>query len=159
MFSLGLPAYILIKILVTCFFAREDTKTPLYVSIISVIVNLVLSLLLISTMREMGIALATAISAWINALLLLIILRFQNNLLLDSIFLKNILKIIISTLVMLIGAYTLNEVFFVNLSNLDFSKKLGSLFLVIICCKIIYLTMIFMFKVISLGDLKGYIQK
>ena len=159
MFSLGLPAYILIKILVTCFFAREDTKTPLYVSIISVIVNLVLSLLLISTMREMGIALATAISAWINALLLLIILRFQNNLLLDSIFLKNILKIIISTFVMLIGAYTLNEVFFVNLSNLDFSKKLGSLFLVIICCKIIYLTMIFMLKVISLGDLKGYIQK
>jgi hypothetical protein len=60
---------------------------------------------------------------------------------------------------MLIGAYTLNEVFFVNLSNLDFSKKLGSLFLVIICCKIIYLTMIFMLKVISLGDLKGYIQK
>ena len=34
MFALGLPAYILIKVLVTCFFAREDTKTPLYVSIV-----------------------------------------------------------------------------------------------------------------------------
>ena len=37
----------------------------------SVIINVVLSLLLISTMREMGIALATAISAWVNAFLLL----------------------------------------------------------------------------------------
>ena len=36
-FSLGLPAYILIKVLVTCFFAREDTKTPLYISIVSVV--------------------------------------------------------------------------------------------------------------------------
>ena len=43
-FALGLPAYILIKVLVTCFFAREDTKTPLYISIISVIINVVLSL-------------------------------------------------------------------------------------------------------------------
>ena len=42
MFALGLPAYILIKVLVTCFFAREDTKTPLYVSVVSVVINIVL---------------------------------------------------------------------------------------------------------------------
>ena len=33
MFALGLPAYILIKVLITCYFSREDTKTPLYISI------------------------------------------------------------------------------------------------------------------------------
>ena len=158
-FALGLPAYILIKILVTCFFAREDTKTPLYVAVVSVIINVVLSLLLISTMREMGIALATAISAWANAFLLFIILQFKKNLILDAIFLKNSIKILISVLVMLSGCYVLNEIVFADLSNSDFSIKLGGLLLIIICCKIIYLTMIFMLKVLSFGDLKKYIQK
>ena len=158
-FSLGLPAYILIKILVTCFFAREDTKTPLYVAVVSVIINVVLSLLLISTMREMGIALATAISAWVNAFLLFIILQFKKNLILDAIFLKNSFKILISVLVMLSGCYVLNEIVFADLFNSDFSIKLGGLLLIIICCKIIYLTMIFMLKVLSFGDLKKYIQR
>ena len=158
-FSLGLPAYILIKILVTCFFAREDTKTPLYVSVVSVIINVVLSLLLISTMREMGIALATAISAWVNAFLLFIILQFKKNFILDAIFLKNSFKIIISVLVMLSACYVLNEIVFADLSNSDFSIKLGGLLLIIICCKIIYLTMIFMLKVLSFEDLKRYIRK
>ena len=158
-FSLGLPAYIFIKVLVTCFFAREDTKTPLYVSIISVAINVVLSLLLISTMREMGIALATTVSAWINTLLLFFILRFKKILILDTIFLKNSLKIVISVLVMLGGCYALNEIVFTSLDNFNFSIKVGCLLLIIICCKIIYLTMIFMLKVLSFQDLKGYIQK
>ena len=96
-FAIGLPAYILIKILVTCFFAREDTKTPLYVSIVSVVINIILSLLLINSMREMGIALATAISAWVNTLLLFLILRSKNNLILDYQFINNAIKIIFST--------------------------------------------------------------
>ena len=158
-FSLGLPAYILTKVLVTCFFAREDTKTPLYVSVVSVIINVVLSLLLISTMREMGIALATAISAWINTFFLFIILQVKKNLILDAIFLKNSFKIIISVLVMLFGCYVLNEIVFDDLANSDFLIKLGGLLLVIISCKIIYLTMIFMLKVLSFRDLKGYVQK
>jgi len=158
-FSLGLPAYILTKVLVTCFFAREDTKTPLYVSIISVVTNIILSLLLISTMREMGIALATAISAWINTFLLFLILRIKKNLILDSVFLKNSLKIVISVFVMFVGCYVLNKIIFANLSNFDFLIKLGGLLLIIFCCKIIYLGMIFMLKVLSLQDLKRYIQK
>jgi len=158
-FSLGLPAYILTKVLVTCFFAREDTKTPLYISVVSVIINVVLSLLLISTMREMGIALATAISAWINTFFLFIILQVKKNLILDAIFLKNSFKIIISVLVMLFGCYVLNEIVFDDLANSDFLIKLGGLLLVIISCKIIYLTMIFMLKVLSFRDLKGYVQK
>ena len=90
-FALGLPAYILIKILVTCFFAREDTKTPLYVSVVSVVTNIIFSILLISSMREMGIALATAISAWINAIILFLILYKNNNLSLESNLKRNVI--------------------------------------------------------------------
>ena len=51
------------------------------------------------------------------------------------------------------------ELVFDDLTNSDFLIKLGGLLLVIISCKIIYLTMIFMLKVLSFRDLKGYIQK
>ena len=95
MFALGLPAYILIKVLVTCFFAREDTKTPLYVSIVSVVANIILSLILIQSMRETGIALATAISAWVNALLLYVILKMRDNITLDSRLINHAVKTII----------------------------------------------------------------
>ena len=119
-FSLGLPAYILIKVLVTCFFAREDTKTPLYVSVLSVVVNIILSLLLISTMREMGIALATAISAWINVFFYFLFLNLKKILFWILLSLKNIFKIIISVCVMLCGCYLLNEIFFANLTSAKF---------------------------------------
>ena len=158
-FALGLPAYILIKILVTCFFAREDTKTPLYVSIVSVIVNIVLSILLISSMREMGIALATAISAWINAILLFLILYKDNNLFLESKLIHNSLKIVFATIILVIGCYFLNELIFINIADLSTILKILNLLLVILCSKIIYLGMIFMLKVISIQDLKGYIKQ
>ena len=159
LFALGLPAYILIKVLVTCFFAREDTKTPLYVSIISVVINIILSLLLINSMREMGIALATAISAWINTLLLFIILRKNNNLILDYHLINNAIKIIISTSILIVTCYFLNKIFFSNMQELNLLQKVGSLLIVIICCKIIYFAMIFMLKVLTIQDVKGYIKK
>ena len=157
-FSLGLPAYIFIKVLVICFFAREDTKTPLFISLISVLINIVLSLILISSMREMGIALATAVSAWINSFLLFSILYLKKSIFLDSTFLKNSLKIIFSTIIMFISCYTIKEFIFNNLNDLTFSMKIIGLLLIIFSCKIIYLTMIFMLKVVSFHDLKGYIK-
>ena len=143
----------------TCFFAREDTKTPLYVSIFSVMVNIILSVLLISSMREMGIALATAISAWINTILLFLILYKDNNFFLESKLVKNSLKIVLATLIMMLTCYFLNQLMFTNIADLSTILNVSNLFLVIICSKIIYLLMIFMLKVISIRDLKGYIQK
>jgi putative peptidoglycan lipid II flippase len=69
-YALGLPAYVLIKVLAPGFFAREDTATPVKVAAFCVAINLVLNLVLMGPLLHVGIALATAISAWINAGLL-----------------------------------------------------------------------------------------
>ena len=158
-FALGLPAYIIIKILVTCFFAREDTRTPLYISIISVISNIILSLILIRSMREMGIATATAISAWINAGLLYLILQVQSKIILDSLFFKNLIKIIIVTIILAFVAKYLNNSLFVEINDISMLKKIIYLLVIIGVCKIIYLGLIIMLKVLSFSDLKGYIKK
>ncbi len=66
----GLPAYVLTKIFNTSFYAQEDTKTPVICGIISVLVDILLSVILIRTLHQVGIGIATASAAWINVLLL-----------------------------------------------------------------------------------------
>ena len=158
-FALGLPAYIIIKVLVACFFAREDTKTPLYISIVSVISNIALSLLLIQSMREMGIALATAVSAWINALLLHVMLSLRNNIKFDSLLIRNSIKILISSIVLVLVIYGLKVIIFEDfVSN---SILLNSLFLLltIFLTIIIYLGLVIMLKVVTINQLRQYLKK
>jgi putative peptidoglycan lipid II flippase len=158
-FALGLPAYVLIKVLVVCFFAREDTKTPLYVSIVSVITNIILSLILISTMREMGIALATAISAWINAILLFIILIIRQTLNLDRQFLSNILKLLICSLVIIFLIWYLESLFFVEVYLVNTIANIFYLLLTIIFTVVIYGILIFLLKIVTITDIKNYLKK
>ena len=66
-FALGLPAYVLIKVLTPGFHVRSDTSTPVRVALAAMLVNLVANLVLVWPLGHVGIALGTAISAWVNA--------------------------------------------------------------------------------------------
>ncbi len=75
--TLGLPAFILIKVLAPAFYARQDTRTPVRIAIIAMISNMGLNLLFVLPMLyfqiegpHAGLALATTVSAWLNAWLL-----------------------------------------------------------------------------------------
>ncbi len=158
-FALGLPAYIIIKVLVSCFFAREDTKTPLYISIVSVITNVVLSLLLIGSMREMGIAVATAISAWLNALLLYLFLAIRNHMKFDDLLVSNSIKILLSSLLLFGGIYGLNGLFFTNITGNSVLLNSTLLLLMIFLAIIIYFGLVIMLKVLSVNQLKEYLKR
>ncbi|WP_048648295.1 murein biosynthesis integral membrane protein MurJ [Nitratireductor soli] len=69
-FASGLPAYVLAKVFQPGFFAREDMKTPMWFSLITVIVNVAVSLALFPVYGHVAIAGATALSAWVNVVLL-----------------------------------------------------------------------------------------
>jgi len=69
-FSIGLPAYVLIRVLQPGFFAREDTLTPTIFAGISVVANIAISLILFPRLFHVGIAIATAASSWLNVALL-----------------------------------------------------------------------------------------
>ncbi len=66
-FALGVPAYVMVKILQPAFFAREDTVTPLRSAVAGVVVNIALSLGLFFWIGHVGIALATAVAAFVQA--------------------------------------------------------------------------------------------
>lgn len=74
-FSLGIPAYVLIKVFSTSYFARQDTKTPVRIALFCIGCNFVLNIILMQFLAHVGMALATSIAAWVNAILLFITLR------------------------------------------------------------------------------------
>ena len=83
-YALGLPAYVLIKVLAPGFFAREDTKTPVKIAVVCLLANIAFVLALIGPFDHVGIALATVMSSWLNAGLLGFLLHRQSLLLPDA---------------------------------------------------------------------------
>ena len=74
-YSAGLLAAMLVKVLAPGFFARQDTRTPVKIGIWSMVANMVLGVSLIWHFAHVGLATAMAISAWLNAGLLYLVLR------------------------------------------------------------------------------------
>jgi len=74
-YSAGLVAFMLIKILAPGYFARQDTRTPVKIGIIAMVANMAFNLALIWPLQHAGLALATSLSAWLNAGLLYLGLR------------------------------------------------------------------------------------
>lgn len=99
-FAAGLPAYVLIKALAPGFFAREDTKTPVKVAVGAVVVNVAVALSLMPVLAHVGIALATAISAWLNASALAYLLHRRGLLAPDARLKARLGRTIVSSAVM-----------------------------------------------------------
>ncbi len=74
-YAVGLPAFICIKILASGFFSRQDTKTPVKIGAIAMLANIVFNLVLVFPLAHAGLALATSLSAMLQAFLLYRILK------------------------------------------------------------------------------------
>ena len=121
--------------------------------------NVVLSLLLIGSIREMGIAIATAISAWINVLLLYLFLAIRNHIKFDDLLVRNSIKILLSSSILFVGIYLLNGLFFTNISGNSVLLNSTLLLLMIFLAIIIYFGLVIMLKVLSVNQLREYLKK
>ena len=114
-FATGLPAFAMTKVFQPGFYAREDTRTPMQFAIISVAVNVVLSLLLSRWFAHIGIAAATSIAAWTNAIMLAVALTRRGHYQLDDRLKKRLPRILVSGVLMglllLLGLWMLQENF------------------------------------------------
>jgi putative peptidoglycan lipid II flippase len=83
-YAAGLPAFVLSRVMAPGFFARQDTRTPVRIGALTMLVNVALTVALGWTLAQLGIALALSIAGWVNALALIAVLRRRAHFALDA---------------------------------------------------------------------------
>ena len=152
-FSFGLPAFSLIKIFSSFIFARDNTKIPFYFSVISVLLNILISVYFFEDLGFIIIPIATSISSWINSILLYIYLHKEKYFQLNKKLIIQILRIFLSSTIMGICLINLISFFDNQLSFENNYKVLYLLFLVILSI-LIYFTASLITKAFKLNDIK-----
>ena len=152
-FGYGVPAFALVKILSNFFFARDNTKTPFYISIGIVIANISISISFFSSLGFIIIPIATSISTWLGVLIYIYLLNRRKSLMLRVELIPNFLKILLSSIIMSsILVMTLKK----YASYLDYSYSYKAIYLISIVgfAGIIYLLSCYLLGVLKIKNYK-----
>ena len=152
-FALGLPAFAFIKVFSSFLFARHNTKIPFYFSVISVLLNILISIYFFKSIGFIIIPIATTISSWINSILLLFYLISKNYFSFYKNFFTKILKIISVTIFSTFIFYKLIE-YFSNYLIYESDLKLLTIVLLVIITLILYILTSIATKAFKISDIK-----
>ena len=152
-FALGLPAFAIIKIFSTFLFARNNTKSPFYYSLISVLINITISIIFFKQIGFIIIPIATTISSWINAILLFKKLSENNFFKLRNILNFSNFKILIVSSFSIYVFYLLLNIFEKYLSY-DNEYKLFTIILLVLITILIYILISLITKTFKYSDIK-----
>ena len=136
-FAFGVPAFSILKIFSNFFFARNDTKTPFYLSLVSVILNIIISVSFFNKLGFVIIPIATSITSWINVLMHYYFIKKRNLHIFDGKFIYKIPRIILSAVLMGIILYLLLS-FFSDKFSYNESWKFIYLFIIVVVSLISY---------------------
>src|SRR3954447_12862063 len=101
--ALGLPAYVLVKVLTPGFYARRDTATPVKVAISVLVANVILNFALIPPFGIGGLAAAVAISSWLNCAILYVLLHRRGHFRVEKWLASRILRQLIAAAAMVVA--------------------------------------------------------
>lgn len=107
----GLPAYVLVKVLVPNFFARKDTKTPVITAALALTVNVALNLILIPRLGLIGLAFAGSIAAWLNVVMLYGLLHRRGLYRLSLLTIGRVARMVLAAVIMAAGLYFMIPLF------------------------------------------------
>jgi putative peptidoglycan lipid II flippase len=123
LFALGLPAYVLVKVFTPAFFARKDTRTPLMIAVVVLIVNVLLNIALVGPFGLYGLAAALMMTAWLNCALLYGVLRKRGHFQLDAAVASRVARQLIAALAMGAVLYFGNQA----MGGLAAASKIGQM--------------------------------
>ena len=99
-YAIGLPAFVLVKVLVPAFFARGDTKAPVWTGSSAVALNLALNFAFMGPFQHMGPPLASSVASWFNVGLLAWLLHKRGHLAGDAVLRRRIPRMLAAGVVM-----------------------------------------------------------
>ena len=152
-FSIGVPAFALNKVLSNFYFARDNTQLPFYVSFISMIINILISVTLFNKYGFIIIPIATTISTWTSCIIYFYLLKRKKYLNLKNKNLLNLLKIFVATAIMSLLLHFSLE-YFEDKFDYTNNFKLIYLLIVISLSAIVYLVITNLLGVLNLKNYK-----
>ena len=135
-FGFGVPAFALIKVLSNFFFARDNTKIPFYISVFSVLLNVLISIFYFKEYGFIIIPIATSIATWLAVVIYIILLVKLKYFNINFTFYTNFIKIIISVTAMSLVLYFLINFFEDKLIYTNYYKSLYLIMIVSIVAEI-----------------------
>jgi putative peptidoglycan lipid II flippase len=151
-FGIGLPAFSLIKVFSTFFFARHNTKIPFYISLTSVLINIFISIIFFKEIGFIIIPIATTISSWLNAILLFILLKKESLFNFNLTFIERFIKILVASTMM--GIFFNFLINFLN-EKLIYEETFKSVYLIgaVISGLIFYILVALLIKAFKASDI------
>lgn len=134
---LGLPAYVLVKVLVPNFYARSDTRTPVYAAFISLVVFVVMNFVLIDDFGVVGVALASVIGAWINVGYLYAVLVKRGYYTAPLVLIGRIARQLIAAAAMGVALWFARDLL-VGWYSAGLFARIGALLALVLCAAIVY---------------------
>ena len=137
-YAVGLIPFVMIRSAVATFYARKDTATPVKAALTGVAVNVALKVALMGSLAQIGLALATAIGAWINLLLVLGFAVRSGFLELDREWIKSLAKFAVAGIVLAAALWLtarFASVYFAQMTT--FRDEIG-LLLLMVCGLFVY---------------------
>lgn len=150
-YAVGLPAFLLIKVLLPGFYANEDTKTPFKIALLCVGSNFVLNLILMQFWQHVGLALATSISGWLNAIVMAVILHRRGLLKADEALLRRLPRFVFASLLMCAALWAAP-----SLLGLQEASLLTALIVIGAC---VYVVSVLASGALRPSELRSYLRK
>ncbi|APE29269.1 murein biosynthesis integral membrane protein MurJ [Aurantiacibacter gangjinensis] len=133
----GLPAYVLVKVLVPSFYARSDTKTPVYAAFAALAVFIGFNIAFLQRFGVEGVAAASAIGAWLNCAILYVVLRVRGYYRLDWPLLGRLARQLLAAIAMGAALYYTRDLL-TPLYDAGVLEQLAALAALVACAVIVY---------------------
>ncbi len=161
-FAIGLPAYMLTKTVAPFFYARGDTSTPVKIAVVGVVLNAALALTFMHFWGYLGIALATGITVWVNAMQYIVRLYLKGDVRLDKLGKYRLPRIILSGIIM--GAFLIGARIGLNMLFPDWAEKSSFLSAIILfgligMAVVVYGVSVIVTKSILMRDIKSMLRQ
>jgi putative peptidoglycan lipid II flippase len=137
-YAIGLIPFVLIRSAVAAFYARKDTATPVKAALSGVAVNVALKIALVGALAQVGLALATAVGAWINLLLVVGFAARAGYLELDKVLMRSLSKFALSGAVLAVALWFAGKLAAVQLAQMSAFRDEAALLVLITVGTIVY---------------------
>ena len=134
---LGLPAYVLVKVLVPNFYARSDTRTPVYAAMISLAVFVAMNFVLLDGFGVVGVAFASVIGAWINVAYLYTVLVKRGYYTVPLALVGRILKQVVAAAAMGAALWYARDLL-TGWYSAGLFERAGALIVLVLCAALVY---------------------